>query len=593
VFCVVSNSEIVGGTCGGGSRGNGFCASGACCSEFGFCGTTPEFCNAPTVCGAPPPSSSDCDILDDTCPFTLDLQCDDPSGLNLCPSNSDCFDCDPFFQQFQDQGCDACVLNGGQYCETVEGEPVCSSPNIAALAPNACSGGGGTPYMSTCSDPAPPEQCDLLNDFCQFALDLECDAGTFCPGNSDCFDCDPLMQFRGQGCDACIANGGQYCETAEGIPVCSDPAIAAQAPNACLGGGGTPYLSTCSTSPAPSPASPPAGGGCSLLGDPCSSASDMVCDAGTTCPDNSDCFDCDPLQQFRDQGCEACVANGGQYCVRAGGTPICSSPDIADLLPTACLRGGGTPYMSSCGCNILNDTCSEDLQRDFVCDDPNGENLCPANSDCFDCDPFQQFREDGCEACVNNGGQYCETAQGVEVCSSPAIADLDPNACLEGGGTPYTSSCNAGPTLVSPTVSPGPDGGGSSRGGLAALSVLALIPIVAIGYVLYRKRSSSGSHGKREGAEDPTETNSPEAQFNQTSQRPWTPNHEGSAAATRVPRDPPSDPVAVVVDAAPPFKYEGPDVKDQCRSAIRANQSTDPPLTEAIAIKSSNGEPKF
>jgi len=90
-----------------------------------------------------------CNIETDPCPFASDMECDDPSGLNLCPANSDCFDCDPF-QQFRDQGCDACTSNGGLYCETAEGVPVCSSPDIAAIAPDACSEGGGTPYMSAC-----------------------------------------------------------------------------------------------------------------------------------------------------------------------------------------------------------------------------------------------------------------------------------------------------------------------------------------------------------------------------------------------------------------------------------------------------------
>ena len=94
-----------------------------------------------------------CNILNDPCPFALDLECDDPTGLNFCPTNSDCFDCDPF-QQFRDQGCNACVANGGRYCETAGGLPVCSSPDIAAVAPNACLGGGGTPYMATCATEA-------------------------------------------------------------------------------------------------------------------------------------------------------------------------------------------------------------------------------------------------------------------------------------------------------------------------------------------------------------------------------------------------------------------------------------------------------
>ena len=40
-----------GGTCGNGNRGNGVCANGQCCSQFGWCGTTSAHCN-----GAPAPA---------------------------------------------------------------------------------------------------------------------------------------------------------------------------------------------------------------------------------------------------------------------------------------------------------------------------------------------------------------------------------------------------------------------------------------------------------------------------------------------------------------------------------------------------------
>jgi len=203
--------------------------------------------------------SQSCDLFNDPCPFEFDLECDDPTGLDFCPSNSDCFDCDPF-QQFRNQGCNTCVANGGRYCETAEGTPVCSAPDIAAMAPNACSGGGGTPYMSTCSGagPSPPtgSDCNIFDDSCPFSFDLECDDPTgldLCPSNSDCFDCDPLQVFRFQGCGACVANGGRYCETADGTPVCSSPEIASSLPAGCSGdGGGTPYMSTCGGSGSPS-----------------------------------------------------------------------------------------------------------------------------------------------------------------------------------------------------------------------------------------------------------------------------------------------------------------------------------------------------
>jgi hypothetical protein len=45
------------GTCGGGNRGNGACASGQCCSQWGWCGTSADHCSGqpPSPTPAPPP----------------------------------------------------------------------------------------------------------------------------------------------------------------------------------------------------------------------------------------------------------------------------------------------------------------------------------------------------------------------------------------------------------------------------------------------------------------------------------------------------------------------------------------------------------
>jgi len=176
--------------------------------------------------------------------------------------------------------------------------------------------------------------------------------------------------------------------------------------------------------------------------------------------------------QFRNQGCEACTNNGGGYCELGDGTPVCSSAEIAVQVPEICTSGGGTPYTPFCG-----DTC--DYQFDLECD---ADKFCVLDSDIFDCDPFQQFRFSGCEVCVANGGRYCETGSGTRICSSPDIAEFVPAACLilgavlEGqfAGTPYMSSCGGSG-----------DSGGGSSGGLAALSVLVLIPIAGISYFIY------------------------------------------------------------------------------------------------------------
>jgi hypothetical protein len=37
----VTNST---GSCGGGNRANGLCSDRSCCSQYGWCGTTPEYC---------------------------------------------------------------------------------------------------------------------------------------------------------------------------------------------------------------------------------------------------------------------------------------------------------------------------------------------------------------------------------------------------------------------------------------------------------------------------------------------------------------------------------------------------------------------
>lgn len=54
-----------GGTCGGGSRGDGICANGECCSQYGWCGTSSEHCAgnpppSPTPPSPTPPSSGTC-----------------------------------------------------------------------------------------------------------------------------------------------------------------------------------------------------------------------------------------------------------------------------------------------------------------------------------------------------------------------------------------------------------------------------------------------------------------------------------------------------------------------------------------------------
>ena len=187
-----------------------------------------------------------CDILNDPCEYAFDLECDS-GGLLLCPSGSDCFDCDPLLD-YGFLGCESCISNGGWYCETGLGLPVCSSPTIAAAVPNVCTESGGSEYQSTCGDGGDSgggdggdsvgggggggsqvgQDCDFANDACVYKNDGVCDAGVFCPANSDCLDCSPCMDYRFEGCDACTAAGCVWCG----------------ADAACMPSGGIEYLTS-------------------------------------------------------------------------------------------------------------------------------------------------------------------------------------------------------------------------------------------------------------------------------------------------------------------------------------------------------------
>jgi len=111
-----------------------------------------------------------------------------------------------------------------------------------------------------------------------------------------------------------------------------------------------------------------------------------------------------------------------------------------------------------------------------------------------------------------------------------------PNVCSATafGGTQYMSTCNGG--------NPVSDDGGGSSGGLAALSVLVLIPIAGIGYFIYwyyyRKRSAGeGSNGKQDDkAQKVTASNNTGNRVNQSVDRhSWLSSRND---AFRVPQPP-------------------------------------------------------
>lgn len=97
---------------------------------------------------APPTTPFVCDAINDPSAESLKLNFACNSGTSSCPSDSDCFDCDPIERNLD---CENCIQAGGHYCETKIGRPICSSTEIAKQLPGVCSDYGGTVYHSTCS----------------------------------------------------------------------------------------------------------------------------------------------------------------------------------------------------------------------------------------------------------------------------------------------------------------------------------------------------------------------------------------------------------------------------------------------------------
>ena len=171
--------------------------------------------------------SADVLLQPDACEYALDLECDVPDN---CPSNSDCFDCDPYLLQYSSD-CDTCIANGGAFCVTGRGRPVCSAPEIAAALGNVCETQfeGGTAYVTTCPSKEDTTHafnyvCDLALDDCPYQFNGICDAANVddsttttttgrCAAGTDCFDCSPCHahRFDGGGCDACTAAGCRWC----------------------------------------------------------------------------------------------------------------------------------------------------------------------------------------------------------------------------------------------------------------------------------------------------------------------------------------------------------------------------------------------
>jgi hypothetical protein len=132
-------------------------------------------------------------------------------------------------------------------------------------------------------------------------------------------------------------------------------------------GGSLSYLNNCLADPDaahPAPDIKNAITSC-LFNDPCAQspflkAENFECNAGVECAPNTDCFDCDTFQQYKNS-CATCTENGGRYCEFTNGASrqgVCSSPDIAATVPTFCSsRTSGTAYSCKCPGSTATATC--------------------------------------------------------------------------------------------------------------------------------------------------------------------------------------------------------------------------------------------
>jgi hypothetical protein len=453
---------------------------------FGVCSSTYLAASMPTgtalysTCDdAPAPeTTSTCDMATDSCIYSFDLECD-ADGI-VCPLGTDCYDCDPCLAQ---SSCDACVASTGcAWCETPDLGGICNTGSLGV-----CSILNGTPFFTTCpvsvpstdTSPSPPfptippalspssssisGTCNVLTDACSssWQFDLDCDAdGILCAPGSDCFDCDPCQAFA-LDCEACVAEGCWYASFPSSlypgtdIGICSSPSVANDVPYIAINEGGTAYQSSCTSGGEPVGSTT-----CDFDGDTCSYQLDGVCDAGSYCDVNSDCFDCDPCQAYT--SCDGCTQADCLWC-NDGLSGQCSSSEAAKAFPNAC--GYGTSYARTCSSSGGGggETTTDDIvpPTSYTCDgsadtcispfngkcDANIWSCSAVNSDCFDCDPCQAYRFQGCEACTS-APEECQWCGADAICKSPGVAVSETMmTCAE---SDFVTSCPASTTAFFP-----------------------------------------------------------------------------------------------------------------------------------------------
>lgn len=338
------------------------------------------------------------EIMSDPCFYQFDGVCDGNS--TICAEKSDCFDCDPCFQLHFT--CGSCVADPAcKWCESIDPVTqnyfgICSSVDVAQVFPSTCGEGSSEAYGSICPTTGNSTNstgtCNIFTDSCMYQFDLYCDSMgdvTLCPYGTDCFDCDPCQQLVTEAmqnstldldaiCNICVDAGCSYCTAPalDGtiISVCTSPYLASVVPDICVSSGGSTFQETCSgknATPAPAPTNTNFSESCIYSRDSCLFALDGKCDSladsDYLCDPNSDCIDCDPCQQKRYDGCDACVAAGCHWC------PF----DALCLSGNPMLTGGiGTfsfPFPKKLSCTRAEDfttTCPASNNDSNIYDDP-------------------------------------------------------------------------------------------------------------------------------------------------------------------------------------------------------------------------------
>jgi len=300
-------------------------------------------------------------------------------------------------------------------------------------------------------------QCNLTTDTCGTQQNGICDAGFSCDANTDCVDCDPLVDSFFT-CDSCIDAGGAFCwggpngEFGRGLDFCNSLEVAAAVPNKCIDdSGGSAYYTSCDT-PVDLASQ------CNFQDTTCAFTSDGICDAAGSCAPDTDCVDCDALVS-NSFSCDVCIEQGGVYCFGGPngtfadlpGNSYCLSPEVAALVPNQCIdESGGSAFFEFCRtpsddtsqCNLEDTSCPADRINNGLCDEGYS---CAPYTDCADCDPLRSLSY-SCNQCVAAGGLYCWGGPdglfggfGQNYCNSPALAE---DFCQEeSSGTPFYSAC--------------------------------------------------------------------------------------------------------------------------------------------------------